>query len=181
MSRTRVASYRVITALSASCLALSFSGVSLAQQDGGAAATDASAAPPARPQVEIAPDAAAYTGPAPYFNIGQPRVGAGVTPSAMQRAITRQKAPLVDCYKRLLLAQNTAAGRLELRFEVIAGGSGLLDRVSLSPHRNNSFETCVRNAFGNLTWPSPRGAPSVSVVAEVEMAPLAPAPTGRRR
>lgn len=170
------------------CAALAFGAMRVAsaqsapdsgapRADAGAPSADASAA---HRQVEIAADPAAYTGPAPYFNINLPRVTAGLTAPAIQRAVTRQKAPLVDCYKRLLAASPNAQGRLEIHFEVIAGGSGLIDRIHLTPHRNNSFETCVRNAMGNFTWSNPRGAPSTTIDLAIDLAPTPPARPGRR-
>jgi len=173
----------------AASLALAVAGVASAQSapDAGARPADAGAAPaaadagaPHRPQVEIAADPAAYTGPAPFFNVNLPRVSAGLTAPAIQRAVQRQKNPLVDCYKRLLAAQATAQGRVEIHLEVIAGGTGIVDRVRLTPHRNQSFETCVRNALGNFTWANPRGAPSTQIDLAIDLAPTPPARPGRR-
>lgn len=173
-------------------LALAVAGVASAQSapdagarpaDAGAPsapAADAGAASAARPQVEIAANASAYTGPAPYFNVNLPRVAAGLTAPAVQRVVTRQKDPLLDCYKRLLAASPNAQGRVEIHLEVIAGGTGIVDRVHLTPHRNQSFETCVRNAMGSFTWANPRGAPSTEINLAIDVAPTPPARPGRR-
>lgn len=155
--------------------------------DAGARAADAGSAPaagdagaPSRSQVEIAADPSAYTGPAPYFNVNLPRVTVGLTAPAVQRAVQRQKNPLLDCYKRLLAVQATAQGRVEIHLEVIAGGTGIVERVHFMPHRNQSFETCVRNALGNFTWPNPRSAPSTQIDLAIDLAPTPPARAGRR-
>ncbi|MBL8679904.1 MAG: hypothetical protein JNK05_12095 [Myxococcales bacterium] len=184
--RTVLRSKSIVPMLACATLALGAARVASAQSasDAGAPRADAGAAAdasaPHRQQVEIAADPAAYTGPAPYFNVNLPRVTAGLTAPAIQRAVTRQKAPLVDCYKRLLAASPNAQGRLEVHFEVIAGGSGLIDRIHLTPHRNNSFENCVRNAMGNFTWSNPRGAPSTTIDLAIDLAPTPPARPGRR-
>jgi hypothetical protein len=147
--------------------------------DGGAPSVDASA--PHRAQVEIAAEASAYTGPPPYINVNLPRVTAGLVAPAVQRTVTRQKDPIVDCYKRLLAVSPNAQGRLEVHFEVIAGGSGLIDRVHFTPHRNASFEGCVRSALGNFTWSNPRGVPSTTVDLAIDLAPTPPAARPRGR
>jgi hypothetical protein len=192
--RTVLRSKSVVPMITCAALAFGALRVASAQSapDGGAPAADGGApradagapradgAAPHRPQVEIAADPAAYTGPAPYFNVNPPRVTAGLTAPAVQRLVTRQKAPLVDCYKRMLAAAPSAQGRIEVHFEVIAGGSGLIDRVHFTPHRNNSFETCVRNALNNFTWSNPRGAPSTTIDLAIDVAPTPPARPGRR-
>ncbi len=178
----------VVPVASALTLALTLAGVASAQSapdagvrpaDAGAPSADAGAAAH-RPQVEIAADPAAYTGPAPYFNVTLPRVTAGLTAPAVQRVVTRQKSSLIDCYKRLLAVSPQAQGRVEIHMEVIAGGTGIVDRVHLTPHRNQSFETCVRNALGNFTWSNPRGAPSTTIDLAIDVAATPPARTGRR-
>jgi hypothetical protein len=192
-ARTRRSNHRwiaIVTPVAAASLAVALGGAAFAQSapDAGARPSDAGAAAPssadagapASRQVEIAADPAAYTGPAPYFNVNRPRATPGLTPEAIQRSVNRQKEPLLNCYKRFLAAQPNANGRLEIHLEVIAGGSGLVDRVHMTPHRNASFETCIRNAMGNLTWSNPRGAPSTTIDLPIDLAPTPPARPGRR-
>jgi hypothetical protein len=180
----------VVPVAASLALALGLAGVASAQSapdagarrpDAGAPSTaDAGAAPANRHQVEIAADPAAYTGPAPFFNVSTPRVSAGLTAPAIQRVFNRQKAPLLDCYKRLLAVAPQAQGRIEIHLEVIAGGTGIVDRVHFTPHRNTSFERCVQNALGSFTWANPRGAPSTQIDQAIEIAPTPPARPGRR-
>lgn len=142
----------------------------------------ADAGPAAAPQPTIAADPAAYTGPAPYLLVTLPRLNnTGLNPQALQRTITRQKDAVLNCYKRLLAVAPTANGVLQLHFDIIAGGSGLIDRVHMTPHRNSSFENCVRDVVSAWSWSNPRGVPSVTIDLNIDLAPTPPARTPGRR
>jgi hypothetical protein len=150
-----------------------------ATQDAGRPAADAG--PAATPQPTIAAEPSAYTGPAPYILVTLPRLNNnGLNPQAIQRVVNRQKEGIVNCYKRLLAVAPRAQGQLQLHFDVIAGGSGLIDRVHMTPHRNGSFESCARDVISAWSWSNPRGVPSVTIDLNIDLAPEAPArPAGR--
>jgi hypothetical protein len=207
-ARTRPMTLRRSIALAPAALAsiaLTFaarSGAQSAPDAGGAsrsdasvtatAAGDASARPTgdasARPvgdasaprPVEIAADPAAYTGPAPYYNLTTPRATAGLTPPSIQRLVHRQQEAMLRCYKRLLAVHPHAQGRLEVRVQVIAGGSGIVERIALTPHRNPSFEGCIREAVSAIEWANPRGVPSTTIDLGIDLAPTPPPRPGAR-
>lgn len=155
-------------------------GVAMRTPDAGAPRADSGSS--AQPQYVIAADPAAYTGPAPYFSLGMPRLNnTGTTPTGIQRVVNRQKEGIVSCYKRFLAVHSTAQGQLQLHFDIIAGGSGLIDRVHMTPHRNTSFENCVRDVISAWSWANPRGVPSVTIDLAIELAPTPPARPTRGR
>jgi hypothetical protein len=192
--RTHIVSMTRLAPVALAAIALTVAGRSMAQSapDAGhtappdasmpAPAGDAGARPDAsapRP-VEIAADPAAYTGPAPYLNVMTPRATAGLQPPSIQRLVHRQHEGMLRCYKRLLAVHPHGQGRLEVRVQVIAGGSGIVERVALTPHRNPSFEGCIREVVNAIEWANPRGVPSTTIDLAIDLAPTPPPRPGQR-
>jgi hypothetical protein len=118
-------------------------------------------------------------GASPWINIRPPRVTAGLTAEAVQRALRRNHAQLTECYTHALAADPRAHGTATARLQVIAGGVAQVERSRTAP-RNPELESCVQEVLGRIEWPNPRGAPATEVDLTIDMAPAPPLPPGRR-
>lgn len=127
---------------------------------------------------DAATTAPAYSGPPPYVSLRPPRVSPGISPEAITRVWRRNQPAIVQCYTTQLATNPRAHGVLTARIEIIAGGTGTIERLQMTP-RNEAMEACIREALARFEWPNPRGQPSTEVNLQVDFAPTPPAPSRR--
>jgi hypothetical protein len=147
-------------------------GAELSTDAGVAVAAADAGGPPAA--ADAGAPAPTYSGPPPYVNLRPPRVGQGLTADQITRVWRRNQAAITTCYTNQLATNPRAHGVLTARIEIIAGGTGTIDRLHLAPP-NDAMLACIREVLGRFEWPAPRNQPSTEVNLQVDFAPTPPA------
>lgn len=82
---------------------------------------------------------------------------------------------IVACYTSVLATNAHARFAVNLRLQIIAGGTGTIDRVTATP-RNDGLRDCIRAAVEQIEWPNPSGSAATNVDATIDLAPTPPPP-----